>query len=92
MNDRLTQAIIRLSEKRRADLDASGRLLSTLGYQATLSRGYAVVRADDQVVTRKTDAEKAKALEIEFADGRLKIGGRKSAAAKDGPPEQGSLF
>ena len=71
------------------------RLRETLSYKATLQRGYAVVRAEDgTVLTTKAAAAKARALEIEFADGRLGVGGK--AAVKPGgktpPPEQGSLL
>ncbi|MGR3495561.1 exodeoxyribonuclease VII large subunit [Citreimonas sp.] len=83
----------RLAEARRK-LDALDRLRETLGYRETLRRGYAVVRGDGGVVTNKAAAENATALEIEFHDGRLKIGG---GAPRRGParapkPEQGSLF
>ena len=39
-------------------------------------------------------ADNLEDLEIEFADGRLKLGGGKSTSKKAGtkPPEQGSLF
>jgi len=80
----------------RKRLDAIERLRETLGYEATLARGYVVVRGDGQVQTRKAGAEKASALELQFADGRLRIGGRtsarKSKRSDDIPPEQGSLL
>ncbi|WP_147125510.1 exodeoxyribonuclease VII large subunit [Shimia ponticola] len=77
----------------RARLDALDRLRETLSYKATLDRGYAVIHADGKVATRKTDADGAKAIEIEFADGKLSIGSAPSKrAAKPKPPEQGSLF
>jgi exodeoxyribonuclease VII large subunit len=56
-------------------LDAQERLLKTLGYKATLERGYAVVRGDGALVTTKDAAQAAAALEIEFSDGRLAVGG-----------------
>ncbi|NNE81594.1 MAG: exodeoxyribonuclease VII large subunit, partial [Silicimonas sp.] len=55
------------------------------GYQATLERGYSVVRAKGQVITAAAEAEAAKSLEIEFRDGRVK-------ASTGKPPEQGTLF
>lgn len=83
----------RLSETARR-LDALGRLFETLGYRETLRRGYAVVRGDGKVVTTKTAAETATGLEIEFADGTLRLGGQSSPrkGRKAKPPEQGSLF
>ncbi|MBO9465042.1 exodeoxyribonuclease VII large subunit [Tropicibacter sp. R15_0] len=89
-NTRITDA--------RAKLDALDRLRETLGYKETLRRGYAVVHGDGNVMTSAADAKKASALEIEFADGRLAVGGGKTArkAAKKPPnppkPTQGSLF
>ncbi|WP_103334072.1 exodeoxyribonuclease VII large subunit [Pseudotabrizicola formosa] len=78
-------------------LEALDRTRQTLGYAQTLRRGYAVVRGDGDVVTSRAAAEKAQALEVEFHDGRLALGGPagKSAPRKGGgakPPEQGSLF
>jgi exodeoxyribonuclease VII large subunit len=54
-------------------LDALDRMRRTLGYQATLARGYAVVRGEDQVVTDVATARNANTLEIEFKDGRVKV-------------------
>ena len=83
---------------------ASERLLSSLGYQATLARGYAVVRGGGALVTSRQAAAGLAALEIEFADGRLGVrpepGGDPPEApapsrprkAPKPPPDQGSLF
>ena len=77
----------------RQRLEALDRLRETLGYKATLERGYAVVRGDGAVVTRKAEAAAASGLEIEFADGRFRIGGTApKPKGKAKPPEQGSLF
>ncbi|MEM6760987.1 MAG: exodeoxyribonuclease VII large subunit [Pseudomonadota bacterium] len=74
-------------------LSAMDRLRETLGYKATLARGYAVVRGGGTIVTSKAAAEQAAGLEIEFADGRLALGGSKPARKSKGKaPEQGSLF
>ncbi|MBM7066150.1 exodeoxyribonuclease VII large subunit [Actibacterium sp. 188UL27-1] len=82
---------------RRNRLDTLDRLRETLGYQATLARGYAVVRAGDQVITTKAAAAKAGSLEIEFQDGRLtpqmEAKAAKSRKKPDTPPpDQGTLF
>ena len=93
----------RLSANGRARLDALSdrlealdRLRQTLGYEATLKRGYAVVRGDGDVVTTKAQAKKAGSLEIQFADGRLDVAGGPKASAprkpKAPPKDQGSLF
>jgi exodeoxyribonuclease VII large subunit len=81
------------------------RTRATLGYQATLARGYAVVRAGAAVVTTRSAAAPATALEIEFRDGRLpvtvgppsgpaaaSIPQRKPKPGGPGPQGQGSLF
>jgi exodeoxyribonuclease VII large subunit len=84
---------------RRDRLAALDRLHQTLGYTETLRRGYAVVRAGEAVLTRKTDAETHAALEIEFADGKLAVtptGATPRPATKrqggSSEPGQGSLF
>jgi exodeoxyribonuclease VII large subunit len=83
------QRLQRLSDR----LEALDRTRVTLGYAETLKRGYAVVRGDGAVVTSKAAAEQAAALEIEFRDGRLAVGGRAGKRAKgDGESGQGSLF
>jgi exodeoxyribonuclease VII large subunit len=74
-------------------IDALDRLRETLSYKATLARGYAVVRSDGAVVTKKAAAQKAATLEIEFADGRMTVGGKPSTRKTTTPsPKQGSLF
>lgn len=72
-------------------LEALDRTRQTLGYRETLKRGYAVVRADGDVVTGKAAAEAATMLEIEFHDGKLPLGPRPKKP-KSGPANQGSLF
>ncbi|MEO1108461.1 MAG: exodeoxyribonuclease VII large subunit [Pseudomonadota bacterium] len=100
------QAISRLAERLNAfqstrldrlrqQLDATDRLRETLSYKATLERGYAVIRAEGEVVTTKSHAEQHPVLEIEFADGRLTTGGSGKSPTKKGKPDapdQGSLF
>ena len=78
----------------RNKIEAMDRLRLTLGYEATLSRGYAVVRGDGDVVTTKKAARKAQELEIQFADGRIVVGGKAAPArrAAPKPTDQGSLF
>ncbi len=76
----------------RTRLDAVERLRQTLGYEATLQRGYAVVRGDGKVIKTRVEAEKAAALEIQFQDGRLPLGPRQSRKPAKPAPDQGSLF
>ncbi|MEQ8256167.1 MULTISPECIES: exodeoxyribonuclease VII large subunit [Roseovarius] len=110
--ERVTKRLSDVSRQQVRDwrdrLAAQERLRETLGYKATLSRGYAVVRGDAEVVTTKAAAQAATLLEIEFSDGTLAVGGSSGAEApqtveqtskartspkpKKPPPEQGSLF
>ena len=96
---RLDALAAHLSERAEADhgrraarLAELERLRQTLGYTETLRRGYAVVRDDGAVVTSREAAERARRLEVEFADGTLRLGpaGRRTPRAAD--EEQGSLF
>jgi len=96
---RLTERAARLSalgrqqvEALRTRIEAMDRLRETLSYKATLARGYAVVRSGAEVVTTKAAAQKASALEIEFVDGRYRVGGSAKKKRRDAEPEQGSLF
>ena len=75
----------------RTRLDALDRMRQSLGYTATLARGYAVVRGDGAVVTGVKAAQAAAQLEVQFADGRLVLGGKpkKPGVAE---PQQGRLF
>jgi len=78
----------RLTER----LAALERVRVTLGYEATLGRGYAVVRGDGRVVTDVAAAKAAAALDIQFADGHLTLPPRAPRKAPPTPPEQGSLL
>lgn len=81
-------------------LQALERLRQTLGYEATLERGYAVVWDGDMVLTNGEALAQAKSLEIQFSDGRHQISGSERASrkpvskkpSKSTGPEQGSLF
>jgi exodeoxyribonuclease VII large subunit len=77
---RLTAATLAAA---RADLDASAAALAVLGPQATLERGYAIVRrrADGAVVRGPAEAPARTGLEIRLADGSV------SATVDDASPE-----
>ncbi len=99
LNGRFSRAARTSVQTRRDRLDTLDRMRQTLGYTETLRRGYAVIRADDRVLTAKADAQSHAALEIEFSDGRLSVtptGATSRPAAKRPPPSepgnQGSLF
>ncbi|UWR21417.1 exodeoxyribonuclease VII large subunit [Sulfitobacter sp. S190] len=90
---RLAVAGQRLTGKWRTQIEAAERLRLTLGYEATLERGFAVVRSDERVITDTQSAKAATSLEIQFADGRVTIGGAATPRKSKGPaPDQGSLF
>jgi exodeoxyribonuclease VII large subunit len=57
----------------RSTLDATASALAVLGPQATLDRGYAIVRraADGAIVRAPTDAPAGTALAVRVADGEL---------------------
>jgi len=106
LSRRLAEAGTRQVQGLKDQLAALDRMRETLSYQATLERGYAVVRGDGALVKTAEVAGKASEIEIEFADGRLKVGQGVVAAAPATPkkaapkpkskkpdaPEQGSLF
>ncbi|WP_299560936.1 exodeoxyribonuclease VII large subunit [uncultured Sulfitobacter sp.] len=89
----LSAAAARQTAGWRKQIEAAERLRITLGYEATLERGFAVVRSGGNVITTTAAARAATDLEIQFADGRFSVGG-KGATRKSGSksPEQGSLF
>jgi len=69
------------------------RTRQSLNYKNTLKRGFAIVRGDGVVATSVKAAKKAALIELEFADGRLKLGaGKPKPAPKKPAPDQGSLF
>ena len=56
----------------RTSVDQNAKLLTSLGYQSVLARGFAVVRdRHGQTMKRKNDILENTALEIEFSDGRI---------------------
>ncbi|MBB3993005.1 exodeoxyribonuclease VII large subunit [Sulfitobacter undariae] len=77
---RLTRATRSLSEVAqrqvknwRSQITAAERLRRTLGYEATLERGFAVVRSAGTVITSSQEASQHSALEIQFADGKVTV-------------------
>ena len=73
----------------RDQMEKLDRLRETLGYQATLERGYAVVWDGDKVVTNSTQAKKATSLEVQFKDARIPVGAAAKAAPKPKPSKSG---
>ncbi len=91
-------ALNRLIEGRRTALGTEGKMLETLSYQATLKRGFALVRTmDGHLVRSAAVASGADQFKISFADGDVT-----ALPTNTGPPPkklpprpkagQGSLF
>ena len=78
----------------KARLASLERLRETLGYKATLNRGYTVIRSGDAVITTTKQAKISKVLQIEFSDGRISVSGQLKNVKKSSIPRlgQGSLF
>ncbi|MEL7451844.1 MAG: exodeoxyribonuclease VII large subunit [Pseudomonadota bacterium] len=101
---RARPALIRILERQKDRLAAQGKLLETLSYQATLDRGFALVRNETGHVVRSANAaERTTHMTLTFADGDATVAptGGKPPAAKPKPPpkpgsksadDQGSLF
>ena len=87
-------------QKRKDHVDQLGRLQETLSYKATLKRGYAVIRSEDKIITRKSQADPHKgAFAIEFSDGIFELQPKAAKARTKSPlksdkddTNQGSLF
>jgi exodeoxyribonuclease VII large subunit len=82
-------------DRLRDRLAALDRVRETAGYEATLTRGYAVVWSGEHVVTDTEAAREAASLSLQFADGRVEVGAaavRRKARTQGEEPEQGSLF
>ncbi|WP_424984718.1 exodeoxyribonuclease VII large subunit [Microbulbifer sp. S227A] len=94
LGNRLAIAATTGTARLRSKVEGMDRLLATLGYEATLRRGYAVVRDEERVITSREDAARLASLEIQFADGRLVVANAPSrkTARTSKKPEQGSLF
>ncbi|MCA8835993.1 MAG: exodeoxyribonuclease VII large subunit, partial [Proteobacteria bacterium] len=70
---RLSGTILGGVADRRRRLDGLERLLDTLGYKATLRRGYAVVRGEGVPVALAGAVRGLDKLEIEFSDGKIAV-------------------
>ena len=95
---RARPALMRLIEKRTSALNTEAKMLETLSYQATLKRGYALVRGTDGRLIRSAEiAAGTDEFKVSFADGDVAaapLGGAppKPRAQPRKPGDQGSLF
>lgn len=107
LSDRMSRAVSRSLSARTDQLNSATGMLEALSYQATLKRGYVVVRDEHGGVVRtKEAASQHSSLSLQFSDGDLDVradgapsalppsppkSGPKSASSKT-KGEQGSLF
>ncbi|MCZ8376005.1 MAG: exodeoxyribonuclease VII large subunit [Beijerinckiaceae bacterium] len=96
---RLPHAMEVRGKVRKAALEAQAKLLESLAYKNVLARGYAVIRQEDRILSRREGLETGQAISIEFADGRIDAVTGGSAASGPRPARkpasgggQGSLF
>jgi exodeoxyribonuclease VII large subunit len=68
---RLDRAPLSLVERRRGALDSLAGRLRALSPQATLNRGYAIVRTASGILRSSTAVARGDPVEIELAEGRL---------------------
>ena len=69
---RARPALNRIQQRSAERLSALSKLLHTLSYEATLERGYALIRAEDgTLIRKKADANKATHMTVTFADGDM---------------------
>ena len=100
--DRMARAFDRQASRLEERLSRAGNMLEALSYQATLKRGYAVVKtADGQLVRDTASARAAQRMTVQFADGDVDVTTQTDGAPpaspkpkKAVPPKgvQGSLF
>jgi exodeoxyribonuclease VII large subunit len=65
----LERGVRRTLERRRARLEAAAGRLRALSPNATLARGYAIVRAGDEIVRAGSALERGERVEVELAEG-----------------------
>ena len=70
-HERLRRAPALAIERKRARLEHAAGRLRALSPQATLQRGYAIVRADDEIVRSRAAISAGEQIDVEVADGRF---------------------
>jgi exodeoxyribonuclease VII large subunit len=71
VHERLRRAPALLVERRRASIEQAAGRLRALSPKATLSRGYAIVRAGETIVRSTEDVESEAHIDVEVSDGRF---------------------
>jgi len=85
---RLSQAIDRRLEDASRDLNARSKLLTSLSYKKVLSRGYAIIRdQNDRPIAEAASTRSEMVVSIEFRDGRVAatVGGSKPVTGEPRP-------
>jgi exodeoxyribonuclease VII large subunit len=70
-HERLRRAPALAIERKRARLEHAAGRLRALSPKATLQRGYAIVRADDEIVRSSAAISAGEQIDVEVADGRF---------------------
>jgi exodeoxyribonuclease VII large subunit len=70
-HERLRRAPAQTIERRRARLEHAGGRLKTLAPQATLERGYAIVRSGERILRNAEGVEPGNAIDVQLAEGGL---------------------
>ncbi len=74
LNHRLAQSLSSKISQKKQGLRATSRMLESLSYRSVLSRGYAVVRGDNnQIISKADELNTHTEVEIEFSDGRILV-------------------
>jgi len=85
--EKLQPIVARRLDDAQNKLDGLGRLLGSLGYHAVLSRGYAVVRDEqDRPVMSSQATGVGDALSVEFSDGRTHVSVTGASGPASVPP------
>jgi exodeoxyribonuclease VII large subunit len=98
LSDRADKAAARRIERRRAGVEAQGKLLEALSYRSVLNRGFALVSSGDGLVRSASAVTPGLPLRLTFTDGSADAVGAsgearpKAAKPARSPGSQGSLF
>ncbi len=87
---RARPALDRILQTKHRHFAAQDKLLETLSYQATLARGYAIVRSSSgKLLRRASDIASAQQIELTLADGQVPVkpAGKAIASSLKSPPK-----
>ena len=80
--DHLRRAPMLMLERRRAALEHSAGRLRALSPRATLERGYAIVRSEDEIVRSSSQVGAGAKVDVELGSGSLRRPGRGDAVSE----------